>query len=93
MMTPEQKHKTFPPDAPHLTDSLESQDKERHDEGDRHHPMDHPLPHAPHHPQGKTVLPPRHDAHSHLHGDDLPEHTNPPSPIKPSKKMTKKGTE
>ncbi len=41
----------------------------------------------------KKVLPPRHDAHSHLHGDDLPEHTNAPSPIKPSKKMTKKGTE
>jgi hypothetical protein len=37
------------------------------------------------------VLSSRHDAHSHPHGDELPAHTNPPSTIKPSKKMTKTG--
>ena len=67
------------------------QDKERNDEEDKHHPMDHPHPHPTHHPQEKAALSPRHDAHSHPHGDELPAHTNPPGPLKPSKKMTKTG--
>jgi hypothetical protein len=39
----------------------------------------------------KPALAHRHDTHSHPHGDELPAHTNPPGPIKPSKKMTKTG--
>lgn len=70
-----------------------SQDKERNDEMNEHHPMDHPHPHPDHHPQMQPDLPPRHHTHTHLHGDDLGPHTNPPGPIKPSKKMTKKGRE
>jgi PAS domain S-box-containing protein len=34
--------------------------------------------HPTHHPQSRPVLTPRHDAHSHPHGDELPAHTNPP---------------
>jgi len=67
------------------------QDKKRNDDETRHHPESHPQPHPAHHPQAKPALTPRHDAHSHLHGDELPAHTNPPGPIKPSKKMTKTG--
>jgi len=68
-----------------------SPDKDRQRELDQHHPMDHPHPHPRHHPQKKTDPSPRHNAHSHPHEDDLPSHTNPPGPIKPSKKMTKTG--
>jgi hypothetical protein len=86
---------------------LASQDKDRHEEAGLHHTENHSHPHAPHHPlrkeidelnphpphvpQNKPVLPPRHDTHSHLHGDELPTHTNKPGPISPSKKMTKGG--
>ncbi len=91
-MSPRHEPKSDPRDPLSHLGSQPSQDKERHDEEDQHHPMDHPHPHPDHHPQAKPVLPPRHDAHSHLHGDELPAHTNPPSPIKPSKKITKKGT-
>lgn len=80
-------------DSPNHRESRVSQDKERHDEENQHHPMDHPHPHPAHHPQHKPILTRRHDTHSHPHGDELPDHTNPPGPIKPSKKMTKKGTE
>jgi hypothetical protein len=75
-----------------LLGSHSSQDKERHDEEEHHPPMDHLYPHAAHHPQVKSPLPPpRHDAHSRSHGDELPDHTNAPSTIRPSKKMTKTG--
>jgi hypothetical protein len=50
-----------------------------------------PYPHAAHNPQAKAALPPRHDAHFHPHGDELPPPANPPSTIKPSKKITKTG--
>jgi hypothetical protein len=69
-----------------------SPDEDRHRELDQHHPLDHPHPQPVHHPQKKTDLAPRHDAHSHLHGDELGYHTNPPGPIKPSKKITKTGS-
>lgn len=69
-----------------------SKDRDRHLEDARHHPLDHPLPHPPHKSIKKPVLPPKHTPHSHPHGDDLPPHTNPPGPIKPSKKLTKKGS-
>ncbi|RPI39838.1 MAG: isochorismatase family protein [Methanoregulaceae archaeon] len=42
-------------------------------------------------PQTKPALTPRHDAHTHPHGDELPDHTNPPSTIRPSRKITKIG--
>jgi hypothetical protein len=82
---------------PHLRDpqkhlsSHDGQDKERNIEGEKHHPMSQPNPHADHHPQVKPVLASSHDAHSHLHGNELGAHTNPPSTIRPSKKMTKTG--
>jgi hypothetical protein len=57
--------------------SQSGQDKERHLEEEHHHPMAHPYPHTAHHPQAKPSLPPRHDAHSNPHGDELPAHTNP----------------
>jgi hypothetical protein len=69
-----------------------SKNRERHLEDTRHHPSDHPLPHSPHKTIKKPVLPPKHTPHSHPHGDELPPHTNPPGPIKPSKKMTKSGS-
>jgi hypothetical protein len=69
-----------------------SKNRERHLEDARHHPSDHPLPHPPHKSIKKPVLPPKHTPHSHPHGDELPPHTNPPGPIKPSKKMTKTGS-
>jgi hypothetical protein len=53
--------------------------------------MANPLPHPPHHPVKKPALAPRHETHTHPHWDELPAHTNPPSPIKPSKKLTKTG--
>ena len=68
-----------------------SKNRERHLEDARHHPSDHPLPHPPHKTIKKPVLPPKHTPHSHPHGDELPPHTNPPGPIKPSKKITKTG--
>ncbi len=69
----------------------DSPDKERQRQKDQHHPMDHPHPQAAHQSQKQPALPPRHNAHSHPHGDELPDHTNPPSPIKTSKKTTKTG--
>jgi len=69
-----------------------SKDRERYLEDARHHPEDHPLPHPPHKPIKKPVLPPKHTPHSHPHGDELPPHTNPPGPIRPSKKLTKTGS-
>lgn len=69
-----------------------SKDRGRHLEDARHHPAEHPLPHPPHKAVKKPVLPPKHTPHSHPHGDELPAHTNPPGPIKPSKKVTKTGS-
>ena len=70
--------------------SQPGQDRERQEEEDRHHPMDHPHPHPAHRPQVKPTLPPRHDAHSHPHGDERLADTNPPGgPSSLSKKMTK----
>jgi len=81
------------PDYPKTPPSADiSPDKARQEELDQHHPMDHPHPQAAHHPQNKPNLPPRHDTHSHLHGDELGYHTNQPGPIKPSKKITKTGS-
>jgi hypothetical protein len=68
-----------------------SKDRERHLEDARHHPTEKPLPHEKHKTLPKPTLPPRHTTHSHPHGDQLPAHTNPPGPIKPSKKLTKTG--
>ncbi|MGA2121130.1 MAG: hypothetical protein ABSG49_03700 [Methanoregula sp.] len=68
-------------------------DRGRHLEDARHHPLNHPLPHPEHKTLKKPPLPPKHTPHSHPHGDDLPAHTNPPGPIKPSKRMTKTGTQ
>jgi hypothetical protein len=92
----------------HVEGGLASQDKDRHEEDGLHHTENHGHPHAPHHPlrseidalnphpphqaQHKPTLPPRHDTHSHPHGDELPTHTNKPGPISPAKKMTKGGT-
>ena len=55
--------------------SENSPDKDRQRDLDQHHPMDHPHPHPRHHPDE----------------DELPPLTNPPGPIKPSKKLTKTG--
>jgi len=67
------------------------QDRDRQLEDARHHPAAHPLPHPEHKPIKKPALPAKHTPHSHPHGDDLPAHTNPPSPIKPAKKITRTG--
>ena len=91
VMSPRHEPKKTPHDPQSHLGSHAGQDKERNDEGDKHHPLDHPLPHPAHHPQAKPALSPRHDAHSHPHGDELPAHTNSPGPLKPSKKMTKTG--
>lgn len=90
-MSPRHEPKTHLSDPQKHLGSQPGQDKQRNEEEERHHPMDHPYPHAAHHPQEKPALPPRHDAHSHAHGDEFPAHTNSPGPIKPSKKMTKTG--
>ncbi|MGA2917962.1 hypothetical protein [Methanoregula sp.] len=90
-MSPRHEHKPLPRDPPSHAGSHPSPDKERQIEDAGHHPMAHPLPHPAHHPVPKPALPPRHDAHSHPHGDELPAHTNPPGPIRPSKKLTKTG--
>ena len=68
-----------------------SMDRERHLEDARHHPVNNPLPHKEHKAVPKPALPPRHTPHTHPHGDELPAHTNPPGPIKPSKKVSKTG--
>ena len=68
-----------------------SKNREQHREDARHHPLVHPLPHPKHKTIKKPPLPPRHTPHSHLHGEELPDHTNPPGPIKPSKKLTQTG--
>jgi hypothetical protein len=55
-----------------------SQDKERHKEGDQHHPMDHPYPHPPpHHQKDILNVHPDHDAHTNIPHDELPPHHNP----------------
>ncbi|MDD1693559.1 MAG: hypothetical protein LUQ71_02425 [Methanoregula sp.] len=90
-MSPRHESKKSPRDPQSHTGSSAGQDKERHNEEKEHHPMSHPYPHPPHRPQEQPALPPRHNAHSHPHGDELPAHTNPPSTIRPSKKMTKTG--
>jgi hypothetical protein len=90
-MSPRHEPKKHISDPQSQSGSEAGQDKERHDEEKEHHPMSHPHPHAAHRPQAKPALPPRHDTHSHPHGDELPDHTNPPSTIRPSKKMTKTG--
>ncbi|MDD1704736.1 MAG: hypothetical protein LUP97_05890 [Methanoregula sp.] len=84
-----------------------SMDMDRHDEDKLHHTENHEHPHQPKHPLRHTIeelnpqpphttmhkppLPPRHDTHSHPHGDELPPHTNKPGPIKPEKKLTRTG--
>lgn len=68
-----------------------SPDRRRHLEDSRHHPEEKPLPHRKHRTLQKPSLPLRHTPHSHPHGDELPAHTNPPGPIKPSKKVTRTG--
>nr|WP_321353259.1 hypothetical protein [uncultured Methanoregula sp.] len=90
-MSPRHEPESHSRDPQSHPGSQTGQDKERHDEEEQHHPMANPHPHPAHHPQAKPVLPKRHDAHSHPHGDELPAHTNPPGPLKPSKKMTKTG--
>ena len=67
------------------------QDRDRQLEDARHHPIARPLPHPEHKPIKKPVLPKKHTPHSHPHGDELPAHTNQPSPIKPAKKITRTG--
>ncbi len=69
-----------------------SKNRARHLEDARHHPAEHPLPHPPHKTMKKPTLAPKHTPHSHPHGDELPAHTNPPGPIKPSKKTTLTGS-
>ncbi|MDD1690737.1 MAG: hypothetical protein LUQ66_08760 [Methanoregula sp.] len=90
-MSPRHESQKKPRDPQSHLGSRAGQDKERNAEGERHHPMAHPTPHRAHKPQPKPALSPRHDTHSHPHGDELPAHTNPPGPIKPSKKTTKTG--
>ncbi|MDD1686375.1 hypothetical protein [Methanoregula sp.] len=90
-MSPRHEQKPHSRDPQSHPGSLDGQDKERNEGDAHHHPMDHQQPHLPHHPQVQPTLSPRHDAHSHPHGDELPAHTNPPGPIKPSKKTTKTG--
>jgi hypothetical protein len=81
------------PHAPSHLGFPPSQDKERHDEEDRHHPMDdHPHPHPGHHLNNQDIRP-DHDAHTNIPHDELPPHQNAPSPIKVSKKITKLGLE
>ena len=89
LMSPHPEPKKHPRDPQSHLGSSAGQDKERNTEGERHHPTN--TPHAAHHPQAKPVLSPRHDAHTHHHGDELPNHTNQPSTIRPSKKMTQTG--
>ena len=67
------------------------QDRDRQLEDSRHHPIARPLRHPDHKPIKKPMLAKKHTPHSHPHGDELPAHTNPPSPIKPAKKITKTG--
>ncbi len=67
------------------------QDRDRQLEDARHHPDAQPQPHPEHKPIKKPVLPKKHTTHSHPHGDELPAHTNPPSPIKPAKNITQTG--
>jgi hypothetical protein len=90
-MSPRHEHKPSPRDPPTHHEAHPSQDRERQLEDAGHHPRTNPLPHPPHHPIPKAALPPRHDTHTHPHGDELPAHTNPPGPIKPSKKLTQTG--
>jgi len=90
----------MPPRDPHQPENREtntpvkggsSKNRERHLGDNQHHPLDHPLPHPKHKTIKKAALPPKHTPHSHPHGDELPAHTNPPGPIKPSKKTTRTG--
>jgi hypothetical protein len=67
------------------------QDRDRQLEDARHHPVSQSLPHPEHKPIKKPTLPKKHTPHSRPHGDELPAHTNPPSPIKPAKKITRTG--
>lgn len=68
-----------------------SKDRKRYLEDHLHHPMEYPIPHAPHHAHPKSRLGPLHNPHSHLHGDELGPHTNQPGPINFSKIITKTG--
>jgi len=68
-----------------------SKDRERHLEDSRHHPAENPLPHKKHKAIPKPALPLRRTPHTNPHGNELPSHTNPSGPIKPSKKVTKTG--
>lgn len=74
-----------------------SPDKERHAKLRAHHPEANPAPHAPHHPQNKPVLPPRHNAHTGPEGKNLNTdhgtHTDRPRPAKISKKGQKTKSE
>jgi hypothetical protein len=68
------------------------QDRLRDIEDRRHHGLKRGAPHAPHKPQKKPKLSPDHATHTRLAADELGPHLNPPSPIKPSKKITRTGS-
>jgi len=85
------RHKPEKADAGAPSRNGPGMDRARHLEDSRHHPLDNPIPHPEHKTIKKPVLPHKHTPHSHPHGDELPAHTNPPGPIKPSKKLTRPG--
>jgi hypothetical protein len=68
------------------------QDRRRDLEDRRHHGLDLAKPHAPHKPVKKPKLSPDHTTHTRPPADELGPHVNPPSPIKPSKKITRTGS-
>ena len=90
-MAPRHEPEPTPHDHRTHTGGKKSQDKDRKEEGLRHHADDHEDLHLPHHPQHKPDLPPRHHPHSHAHEEDLGPHTERPGPIKPEKKITRTG--
>ncbi len=68
-----------------------SQDMKRKRQLYRHHPYDHLHPHPAHHPWEHQNLPPDHDAHTHLHEEELGPHTNQPGPIRFKLRRTQTG--
>ena len=68
-----------------------SQDMKRKRELYRHHPYDHLHPHPAHHPWQQPKMLPDHDAHTHLHEEDLGPHTNQPGPIRFKVRRTQTG--
>jgi hypothetical protein len=90
-MSPRQATPKDKRDASNPVKAGPGQDRDRQLEDARHHPVARPLPHPEHKPIKKPALPKKHTPHSHPHGDELPAHTNKPSPIKPAKKITRTG--